>query len=213
MEPDTPGHSPQLIQLQMKGDHVGVQSHVHSFITYDAVSRATMMKRPVRSLPGITTEALHVRRPTTQSPEHILEPAPAYRCNVRLRNVRRPPRRRSSQILEDNVVESIPNLASGSISRSSQGVDPGSTRAIGLSVSKACRPNTSGDKSKSITPSESMFIWRDPLASWERRICLACSRYAPIAEPCPRPVIITNAVLCQVKSANVELSAAESQSL
>ena len=44
--------------------------------------------------------------------------------------------------------------------RSSQGVDPGNIRAIGLSVSKARSPNTSGemDMSRSITPSEFMFI-------------------------------------------------------
>ena len=53
--------APQLSQLQMKGDHVGIQSHVHSFVTDDAIARATMTKRPVRSLPGVTTEALHVR--------------------------------------------------------------------------------------------------------------------------------------------------------
>ena len=47
---------------------------------------------------------------------------------------------------------SIPNLASGSIRRSSQGVDPGNIRAGS--------PNTFGemDKSRSMTPSEFMFI-------------------------------------------------------
>ena len=100
--------TPQLSQLQMKGDHAGVQSRVQSLVTDDTITRATMTKHPVRSLPGITTEALHVRRPTTQSSEHILQPAPAQHCNVRWRNGRRPPpSRRSSQIFDDNVVESI----------------------------------------------------------------------------------------------------------
>ena len=62
---------------------------------------------PVRSLPGVPTEVFHIRRPTTQSSEHTLRPASAQRCNVSRRNMRRPPSRRSSQILDDNVVESI----------------------------------------------------------------------------------------------------------
>ena len=57
---------------------------------------------------------------------------------------------------------SIPNLASGSISRSSQGVDPGSILAIGMSLLKAQRPNTSGemDKSKSIMGSQHLLDLR-----------------------------------------------------
>ena len=76
---------------------------------------------------------------------------------------------------------------------SSQGVDPGSIRAIGLSLSKT-----------QIHHTERIHVHLERSArivgSPHRGICWACSRYAPIAEPCPRPVVITNTVLCQVKA-------------
>ena len=197
--------APQLSQLQIKGDHVGVQSRtrVHSLVTDGAVTRPTMTRHPVRSLPGVTTEALYDRRPTTQSSENIFRPAPAQCCNVRQRNVRRPLSRRNSQILDNNVVETIYSQL-GVRQHQTEFAGSGSRQHLSDRTIFVESPEsfTSGemDKSKSITPSKYMFIWRVPLASFDRRICWACSRYAPIAEPCPRPVIITNTALCQVKA-------------
>ena len=61
-----------------------------------------------------------------------------------------------------------------------------------------------------------MCIGSDPFISWDRSICWACARCTQIAEPWPRPDIITVTVLCQVKAqqlANVPLLVGQSQTL
>ena len=99
--------APELSQFQMKSDHVNIQGRVHPLVTDDAKAWGGMTKRPVRSLPGVLKEALHVRCPTTQFLEYSLRPASAKRGDINQRNVRRPPSRRSSQIGNDNVMEPV----------------------------------------------------------------------------------------------------------
>ena len=97
---------------------------------------------------------------------------------------------------------SVPNLEPGSISRSSQEVDPGSILVNGFSWSKARRPNASGerDKSRSTTPSEHISFGIDPLTSWELHILCAFARYAKIGELCPKVDITFVTVLCRNKA-------------
>ena len=58
------------------------------------------------------------------------------------------------------------------INRSSHGNDPGSICVSGFLLSKACRPNESGEsyKSKSTTPSEHKSFGSDLSSSWDTRI-------------------------------------------
>ena len=161
--------APQLAQLQMARYHVGVQGRVHSGITDATKSRPTVASRRRHST--FDARRRKVLNTAFGQRRHNEVMSAGESCDDL----------QVGEVVRFSMITSwkpsIPNLASGSISRSSQGVDPGSIRETGLSASKARRPNTSGemDKSKSITPSEYMFICSDPFSSWDHRILLACS--------------------------------------
>ena len=79
------------------------------------------------------------------------------RCDIRWRNMPRPPSRRRRQILNHHIMKPICAYLRV---RSSHRLDPGSIRVSGFLLSKAGRPNASG---KAISPNPPHRVNRSPL--------------------------------------------------
>ena len=185
-----------------QSDDLGSPRRSHSKLRTTRKFEACARPRPNRSLlhiwgktpehcgkrPGLLTnssEALHFLSPSLHCFTYSLWPTSAQGCDIRWRNMTRPPRRRRGQVIDRTSWNlSVPNLESGSISRSSHRLDPGSILVNGFLLSKARRPNASGerDTSRSTMPRDHISFGFDRSSSWETRILWALARYAQIGE-------------------------------
>ena len=148
-----------------------------------------MAECPVWPMSSTPSEALHFLSSSSHRFEDSLRPTSAQGCHICRRNMTRP---------STSWNLSVPNLGSGSISRSSQGLDPGSILVNGFLLSKARRPNASGerDRSRSTTLREQISFGFDLSSSWEIRLLWAFARYVQIGELCPKVDITSVTVLC-----------------
>ena len=134
-----------------------VQGRINPHFTNGAKPRSTMAERPVRPISSTPTEALHFLSPTSYRFKDSLRPTSAQSCHICRRNMTDRQEGDAARLsISTSWNPSVPNLESGSISRSSQGVDPGSILVNSFLWSKARRPNASSerDKSRSTTPRE-----------------------------------------------------------
>ena len=126
--------APQLSQLQMGIYHVNVQGRFDLHLTYGAKPRRIVPKHPFWLMTSTPMEALDCLRTSLHRPKHGLRPSSTQGCDIRWRNMARPP---GYQLTHH---EAHPCLESGNISRSSHRLDPGSIRVNGFLLSKARRP-------------------------------------------------------------------------
>ena len=153
-----------------------VQGRIYPHFTYGAKPRSTVAECPVWPITNTPSEALHFLGPSSHRFEDSLRPTSAQGYNIRRRNMTRP--------------------------RSSHRLDPGNILVNGFLLSKARRPNASGerDKSRSTTQREHISFVLDRSSSWETRILWALARYVQIGELCPKVDIASVTVPCRNKA-------------
>ena len=146
------------------------------------------------------SEALHFLSSSSHRFADSLWPTSAQGCNIRRRNMTRPPRRRRGQVINEHIMEPVSaQLRVRQHQPEFTPTRPDSILVNGILLSKARRTYVSGerDKSRSTTPREHISFGLDRSSSWEIRILWSLARYVQIGEICPKVDITRRNTHCR----------------